>query len=1066
MSDINTIAANFDEARQSQLPFVEMLINMGYTYLSTEEALIQRRGDISKFLLKDIAFAKLKEINSYDYNGEQYPFADKDVWEAVDELENLPLEGLLDTSAKVFNMIMPTSGGKTIRVSHGGKNESKNFRFIDFANPENNTFHVTVEFEARGRGTIRPDIVCFVNGIPFVIVENKKGSVDLEEALSQQNRNQRAEYCPKLFVYPQLLVAANGSELRYGTAGTPNKFYAAWREKGVSDEEMDRRVRELIIKPIDRDVYSQLCADLHGTTFGHRQIIDRIPTEQDRSVISLFAPERLLDLSKNHVLYDAGIKKVSRYQQYFAIQKMLKRIEENDPDVGERRRHGGLVWHTQGSGKSLTMVMFVRALIEHSRISNPRVIVVTDRKDLDKQIGDTFRNCNLKKKVTRAKSGQHLLDLIREKNLTVIATLVHKFESATRKKAGFVDDSRDIFVLVDEAHRNQSGIAHAEMRKVMPNACYIGFTGTPLMKKDRASYLTFGTYIDKYTIDDALRDKVVLPLIYEGRYVDLVQNKEQIDRRVERLIEDLDDKEKKELQRFVGKSVIKDNPQRIAEIAYDIEKHYIAQFQGSGLKAQIVAPSKFSAVLFQRYFEMNGLVQTALVISDDDGKISEENTHRKEVVSYLDTISARYKSLASYETAVVDDFKHNEDGVEILIVVDKLLTGFDAPCNTVLYLAKDLRDHNLLQAIARVNRLFENERLPKSSGFIIDYSENAKNLDVAMRLFGNFDEEDVKGALFNVKDKIAELEKSYADVHDLFKAVNGSRDSEAYVRTLDDEADRRSFYEALNGFIKNFKECLVLRDFTHEFKHLDVYQRELKKLLEIRKAAELRYADKIDLSKYKLALIDILDQYVDASGVELLTKPVNITDAEQFKKAVDELGSDRSKAEAIAAQTERVIIESMEKDPEYYQRFSDRIHDLLEQMRTGKIADVEALGQMKLLREDVLAKQDSGLPPAIAEKTGADIFYRNLKPILLDLNLGEDKIIEVIFGLMDALYSGVIVDWHKNPEVKRQIADMLDDYLYDILKQKYGMSISGEQLRAVVASSMQLAENNHQIFDV
>jgi type I restriction enzyme R subunit len=743
---------------------------------------------------------------------------------------------------------------------------------------------------------------------------------------------------------------------------------------------------------------------------------------------------------------------------------MLERVEQNDPQH-DTARHGGIVWHTQGSGKSLTMVMFVRALIEHSRIINPRVIIVTDRVDLDKQIAETFRNCNLKKKVTRVKSGQHLLDLIRDQSLDVITTLVHKFEAASKKKVNFIDESRDIFVLVDEAHRTQSGIAHAEMRKFLPNACYIGFTGTPLMKKERASYLTFGDYIDKYTIDDALKDEVILPLIYEGRYVELTQNREQIDRRVERLTENLDEKDKNELQRYVDSKVIKDNPQRIAEIAFDVEKHYVQQFQGSGLKAQLVAPSKFSAVLFQKYFEQNNLIRSALVISDEDGKVSDEDTHRKAVVEYLKKMSERYSSLASYETAVIDDFKHNEEGVELLIVVDKLLTGFDAPCNTVLYLAKDLCDHNLLQAIARVNRLFENEKLPKTSGFIIDYSENAKNLDTAMKLFGNFDEDDVKGTLIDVQDKIKELEDSYAAVHELFKDLKGSKDSEAFLGALNDEADRRGFYDALNEFVAHFKECLVLRDFVHEFKHVDVYAKELKKLLEIRKASQLRYADRVDLEQYKKAIIDILDQYVDATGVELLTKQVNITDPERFKEAIDALGSDRSKAEAIAAQTERVINDRLEKDPEFYKRFSDKISDLITQMREGRIADLEALGQMKLFRDEVLNKHEEGSPEKIARRAGADVFYRNLKQPLASLGLSDAAVIDLTVGMMDVLAKEVIVDWYQNSEVKRKIADKLDDYLYDALKSN-NVPIEGlqEKLKGLVETGIHLAEHNHEFF--
>jgi type I restriction enzyme R subunit len=1057
---------NFDEARQSQLPFVELLLNMGYIYISAEEALRQRGGDTSNFILSDIATKKLLEINGYEVDGTLYKFSEKDVRDTIDELEHIQYEGLIDTAQKIYNMIMPTSGGKTIKVNQGGKKISKNFKFIDFEHLENNVFHVSVEFVASGKQNIRPDIVCFVNGIPFAVIENKKSGVDVKEALNQMNRNQGPEYCPKLYTYTQLLVGTNGKEFQYGTTGTPNKFYAVWKEKEINNDVINERVNTLIKKSIDVAVYTQLLQDLNGYTEGHKQRTDRLPTEQDRGVVSLFEPKRLLDLTKNYILFDAGVKKLSRYQQYFAIHKMLKRVEEEEvTDRGISRRKGGLVWHTQGSGKSLTMVMFVKALIEDPNILNPRVIIVTDRKDLDKQIKDTFKNCNLKKEVVQATSGQHLIDLIMEKDLSVITTLVHKFESAAKKNIGFVDADKNIFVLIDEAHRSQTGIANFEMGRIIPNACYIGFTGTPLMRDEKESWRKFGGYIDKYTIDDALADNIILPLIYEGRYVDLVQNAEQIDRQMERITEGLNEKQKKELQRYVGTKIIKDNPQRIVEIAYDIEKHFIANFQYTGLKAQIVAPSKYSAILFQKFFEGRGKINTAVVISDEHEDGDEENLHKKEVVGYLDGVRKNHSGVEKYEKDVIDSFKHNEDGIEVIIVVDKLLTGFDAPRNTVLYLAKDLRDHNLLQAIARVNRLFENKKeKPKTAGYIMDYSENAKNIDTAMKLFGNYDENDVKGTLIDVTEKIDELEQSYSTLHDLFNEIKGSSDDEAYLQFLKDEPRRETFYKTLNAFIKNLSECFVLQDFVHEFQHLDLYKRELKKFVELRKSASLQYADRVDLMEYKQSLVNILDKYVDARGVELLTKQVNITDRKQFEEAVENLGSDKSKAEAIAAQTQKTITEKLDSDPEFYEKFSKKISEILEKMRQGKLADIEALKQMKLIRDDVVSKKDDDLPAKIGEQKGSDVFYRNLKGQFESLGLSEDVYISVVLDIYSIIKNEAIVDWYKNMDVKRKMKNSVDDYLYDVVKGKKGINIDSTHIKVIIDNVMQLAENNFDLF--
>lgn len=1056
---------NFDEALQSQLPFIELLINMGYTYISTEEALKQRGCDTSNFILSDIAVQKLMDINDYEVDGIKYKFSEKDVRDAIDELEHIQYEGLIDTAQKIYNIIMPTSGGKTIKVNHGGKKVSKNFKFIDFEAIENNAFHVSAEFVVSGKQNIRPDIVCFVNGIPFAVIENKKSSVSVIEALNQMNRNQGVDFCPKLFAYTQLLVCTNGKELQYGTTGTPNKFYAIWKEKAADEEVLSKRISTLIKKKINTKIYTQILEDLNGFTEGHKQRTDRLPTEQDIGVFSLFRPNRLLDLTKNYILFDAGVKKLSRYQQYFAIHKMLDRIIEIETtEQGITRRKGGLVWHTQGSGKSLTMVMFVKALIEDPLILNPRVIIVTDRKDLDKQIKDTFNNCSLKKEVIQATSGQHLIDLIKEKDLSVITTLVHKFESARKKNVDFIDNDKNIFVLIDEAHRTQSGISNFEMNRIIPNACYIGFTGTPLMKKDKESWKKFGDYIDKYTIDDALADNIILPLIYEGRYVDLVQNSEQIDRHVERLTEGLNDKQKKELQRYTGTKIIKNNPQRITEIAFDIEKHFISNFQDTGLKAQIVAPSKHSAILFQKFFENRGNIRTAVIISDEHEDGDEENLHKKEVVGYLDSVRKNHSSVDKYEKDVIDSFKHNDDGIEVIIVVDKLLTGFDAPRNTVLYLAKDLRDHNLLQAIARVNRLFENEKLPKTAGYIIDYSENAKNIKTAMKLFGNYDENDVKGTLIDISDKVEELEHSYSSVHDLFNEIKGSSDDEVYLQFLKDEARREVFYKTLNVFIKNFNECFVLQEFVHEFKHLDLYKCELKKFIELRKSTSLRYADRINLSDYKQSLVNILDKYVDARSVELLTKQINITDREQFNNAIENLGSDKSKAEAIAAQTEKTITEKRDSDPEFYDKFSKKISEILEKMKEGKLADVEALKQLKLVSANVINKKDASLPKEIDLQKGSDIFYRNLKEEFKSLNINEETYITIILDIFSLIKREAIVDWYKNADVKRKIRNSIDDYLYDIVKREKGIDINSDHIKKVIDNVMNLAENNCELF--
>jgi len=1062
---------NFDETKQSQLPFVELLLNLGYRYISKTDVEKERNEDKTKFILKQTAHNKLSEINTYEHNGETYKFSDKDIAEAVDELTNIPLEGLIDTSKSIFGMIMPQTGGKTIKVYHDGKYISKSFKYIDFDNVENNDFAVTVEFEATGKSNRRIDIAIFINGIPFALIENKKSSVNVSEAINQHLRNQSVDSCPKLFVYPQLLIATNKGEFKYGTTKTPARFYAKWRELDTREEEwkhreefkkqVDENIQKLITKPINKETYQQILKDLNGSTFNHTQVLDRLPSVQDKGVYGLLRKQRILDISKNFILYDGGIKKVMRYQQYSAIKKIQKRIENIIDTKDGQKREGGILWQTQGSGKSLTMVMFVKALIEDPNITNPRVLIVTDRKDLDRQIRDTFIDAGLKKEVIQAKSGNHLLELIQEKDLRVITTLVHKFQSAGNKRSGFIDKDQNIFVLIDEAHRTQGGEANIEMNRVIPNACYIAFTGTPLLKKQKSEN-KFGRFIDKYTIDDALKDEIILPLIYEGRYVPLKQDENEIDKQFDRKTEGLSLADKTELQ-YVKKQSIKDNPSRIEEIAYNIETHYTKEFSKKGLKAQVVAPSKYSATLFQKYFEEIGNLKTALVISDDNGIIPEEDNRKQEVEAYLTSIKEDYQSLLSYEKDVVKSFKHNEDGIEILIVVDKLLTGFDAPRNTVLYLAKELKDHNLLQAIARVNRLYDNKLLPKTAGYIIDYSENAMNIKTAMELFGNYDSEDVKGALINIDQKIEELESAYSTLHDHFNGVK--QDDEAYLQYLEEETTRKQFYKQLNQFIKVFGECSTLQDFAKEFEHLDTYQKELKKYLNLRRTADVRFADQSDLTRYKLALIKIMDQNIKADEAELLTKQVSINNQEAFEEILESLGSDKSKAEAITSQTQKVISEQMEKDPEFYTKFSQRIKELLDDMRLNKLADIEALKQARLIENEVLNKKDDTLPKAISENTGGDIFYRNLRENFTSYGVKDEEIIKIVLELLQLLKEELVVDWHVNSEKQRVIKNKIDNYLYDVVKKERGIDISSEDMQKILKTTIELALSNYELIE-
>jgi type I restriction enzyme R subunit len=469
-----------------------------------------------------------------------------------------------------------------------------------------------------------------------------------------------------------------------------------------------------------------------------------------------------------------------------------------------------------------------------------------------------------------------------------------------------------------------------------------------------------------------------------------------------------------------------------------------------------VAPDKYSALIMQQWFERNGVIETALVISNESGEIGDEEEHKKEIAEYLRKKSDTYGDSKKYEDAMTKSFKKDAKGIELLIVVDKLLTGFDAPRDAVLYLAKPIRDHNLLQAIARVNRIFENELYPKTAGYIIDYSENARNISTAMALFGNYDEDDVRGALIDVKTKINEFRTKYDQLLNEFQGVPD--DDHSYIEHLGSDPTRRKFKDKFNDLFVVWDELMNLRDFQTIFGEdkFDKMQLEMKKFSELKKTAELRYGEKVDFKKYEREIARILDQHVTANEVEVMTDEIKIFDAE-FNKAIDEIGSDKSRAEAIAAQMSRTIRERFEKaDESLYEKFSKRIQEILDAMRTSKIEDAEALAQMRLIGEEIEERKDDDLPESIGAVRGADILYRNMRDVAQ-----VDNYDELVIGLAETVRKNARVDWHRNYEMKRQIRESLDDYLYENTKKDYYR----EHGESIVDAAMKLAEFNHTDFN-
>lgn len=1058
------IQANFDEAKQSQLPFVELLVNMGWTYLPKTELEKARDFDPSKHILKNIAEVALSKINSFEFGGKIHEFSPKNIANAVYDLENVQFQGLITTSQEIYADLI---GGRDFKEFIDGRDESFHFKYFDFEHLENNIFHVAVEVASRGADIIRPDIVLYVNGIPMVVVENKKSAVEINEAISQLIYYQKKEKCPKLFLFSQLLIAANKESFLYGTTGTPAKFYSVWKEKDIDE----MKLHQLMQTKIDETIYSQILNDLNGSTIGHKQTLSsRTISEQDKGVFCILSPETLMDIVKNFILYDGPYKKIARHQQVRTVNKTLATIQNI---VGGSRK-GGLVWHTQGSGKSLTMVMLAKAIFSNPAIENPLVIVVTDRKDLDRQIKKVFDDCKIKRKVVQAKSGADLLEKIKENQSQVITTLVYKFDTAFKRQTGYKNESKDVFILIDEAHRSQTGNPNTNMQKIIPNACIIAFTGTPLMKGEHISHLKYGGYIDKYTIEDAVADENVLPLIYERRFGQIEQLKELIKERIDedREIKVLTDEQKKKLQRDIKVRAILELDRVVSALGEDIATHFkqnaymVESEEPNGFKGQIVTASKYSALLFHEYFQRHTKLETAVIISDENLKNEEDvPEHKKRIAEFIKEKEHAFGSLEKYEKACITSFNDNEEGVQIIIVVDKLLTGFDAPRNSFLYLIRPLQDHNLLQAIARVNRLCEDTKEPKTAGFIIDYSYNAEHIKSAMDLFAKYEEMDVQRALVDVNDKIVEIEKVFDDVMDIFSDVANKEDDEALVDCLADEDIRKDFYKKVNAFTKLFAECRVLKDFDEKFgrRKVEHYKNQLNKFLNIKKSANNRYADKIDLGYYREKIFKVLDVAIDLNpeNIKQLVKPINIQDMVSIDENTKNL-SKKSAAETIAYQVRREISEKMEKDPVYYKSFYERIQQLLDKIKNGDFRD-DYLAEAKEIANDLFAKKDAA-EEIMPKDEFSKIIYRNLKEIFKSFNLSAAVYSDIISDLVNQFKSFLIVDWSRNKETQRMIKNQLDDYIYMNIIQKNGLDLL-PYIDEMVTSVMTLAINNQELLD-
>jgi type I restriction enzyme R subunit len=1059
------------EAIQSQIPALQLLMNLGYQYLSPAEVLRERMDKQSNVLLESILFKQLQKINRIYHKGQEYLFSEANVQEAIQKLKSIKFDGLVRTNEQLYDLL--TLGTTQEQLVEGDK-RSFNFRYIDWEKPENNVYHLVPEFSverSRSTETARPDIVLFVNGIPFVVIESKSPQVKVEEAVSQCIRNQQEDYIPHLFTYVQMVLAINKNAAAYGTVGTPDKFWGVWKELEDQEEAVHQAINQELTKEQKDLLFGDVFRDDRQYFYELEQQGKRLVTEQDRLLYSLCRPERLLELAYGFTLFDGGIKKIARYQQFFVIRSALRRIQQRDE---QGRRRGGIIWHTQGSGKSLTMVMLARALAVHSGVLNPRIVLVTDRDDLDKQLANTFKACGLEPQ--RASSGKNLLDLISENRASLITTLVHKFDKALNVRK-HVEKSADIFILIDEAHRSQYKNMNARMQQMLPNACYLGFTGTPLLKEEKNSFAKFGEILEPhYSIRQAVDDKAVLPLLYEGRHVEMLQNKEAIDLWFERHTQGLNEEQKADLKKKYARAEMLNKADQVVYMrAFDISEHFREHWQGSEFKAQLVAPSKNMAVLYKKHLDEIGFVSSEVIISAPDTRSGYEEVDEEpddRVLQFWKKMMTRFGSEEEYTKQIINQFKNGEHP-EILIVCDKLLTGFDAPRNTVLYLCRTLREHTLLQAIARVNRLYDK----KEHGYIVDYANVLGELDSALGMysaFGGFDPEDMQGTLHNIQTQVDKLPQLHSQLWDVFKTISNKQDTEAFERLLADEELRQEFYDRLRDFAKCLSMALSTQNFLENVSEQKQrqYKGDLKRFSELRKAVKLRYGETIEYSDYEPKIEKLLNTHIQANTVYQLNEPVNIFDDQAFDAVMEERREYRSddvadttaaQADTIAHAMKRTITEKMDEDPAFYEKMSKMIQDAIDAFREQRITALQYLEKSKELREKMVHKKHDDVPAKIAEKGEAQAYYGVILPFFsageLDDDEAQDLAADVALAVSELLAKHQVVQFWDNESAQNEVINAIDDYLYDVVKKERGVSLSIDAMDSLIEKTMTVARH-------
>ncbi|MDO4339801.1 MAG: HsdR family type I site-specific deoxyribonuclease [Eubacteriales bacterium] len=891
--------------------------------------------------------------------------------------------------------------------------------YIDWTDTGKNDFYVAEEVTVLrfdNRTTKRPDLVLYVNGIAVAMFELKRSSVSSGEGIRQMLTNQQKENIQGFFNTMQLLMAGNEAEgLKYGVIETPEKYYLQWRE--------DTDPKRLEKNPLTQKILAMQSTEKNRLRDG---------------VISLCQHDRLLMLIHDFIIFDAGVKKTARHNQFFAVQAAQQRIKDGE---------GGIIWNTQGSGKSLIMVWLTKWIREN--ITDSRVVIITDRDELDDQIESLFFDVG-EKKVKRAKSCADLRQILDTNEYPIVCSLIHKYGHNAGKDADIDKYVKELMAdlpknykakgniigFIDECHRTNSGKLHKAVEVLMPDATLIGFTGTPLLKDDKEKSIeTFGSYIHTYKFDEGVRDGVVLDLRYEARDVNQeLSSPEKIDQWFELKTRGLTERAKMQLkQSWTTINKLYSSKERLERIAADIifdmsDKARLATDRGT---AMLVADSIYEACKYWEIFQTQGFTRCAVVTSyepttasvrtatSDPSKASEEEYKKKIYDRMLGG-----KKQSEFEAEVKEMFKKTPAKMKLLIVVDKLLTGFDAPSATYLYIDKSMRDHDLFQSICRVNRPDGED---KDYGYIVDYMDLFRNIQTAVHdytsgAFDTFDKEDVEGL---IKDRYEEAKSemvgSLASVKDLLGNVPAPQADTDYIEyfcgddsdTDEKTARRDTLYALTASLTRSFANCCdrLVSDYGYTEAQVTKLRSDIDGYNKIKEMIKLASCDYIDLKPYEADMRYILDTYIraddsklvnkmaDMSLVELLLEGKTTTPADLVK---DLPGDENAKAETIENNLKHEIVKKMSSNEVYYGKLSEMLDDVIEQRKIAAMSYEEYLRQVVELAQAILhPEEDDTYPEGIRESAARRAIYDYLE-YDFELTIGVDK----------AILISVSPDWH------------------------------------------------------